>query len=96
MSSDDEDYLLNVLIQHVRVFGPWPVTYVDIAPDEKLDVCTYIQNHIRENELHKPFELADDEELTVQDKEFILKIMKLDPRDRPTAKQLLADKWFET
>jgi hypothetical protein len=31
---------------------------------------------------------------TPADKEFLLKIMKLDPRDRPTAEELLADTWF--
>jgi serine/threonine protein kinase len=28
------------------------------------------------------------------DKEFILKVLKLEPRDRPTAEELLADTWF--
>lgn len=96
MSPDDEDYPLNVLIQQARIFGPFPPTYEEIADEESLDVLTFVHNHIRENELYKPFELANDKELTVQDKEFILKIMKPDPRDRPTAKQLLTDKWFET
>ena len=29
------------------------------------------------------------------DKAFVLKIMKLDPRDRPTAKGLLKESWFQ-
>ncbi|KAK4041789.1 kinase-like protein [Parachaetomium inaequale] len=33
-------------------------------------------------------------EIPPADKEFILKIMKLHPRDRPTAEELLADVWF--
>ncbi|KAJ9134199.1 Kinase-like protein [Coniochaeta hoffmannii] len=33
-------------------------------------------------------------EIPPADKAFILKIMKLDPRDRPTADQLLEDEWF--
>lgn len=28
------------------------------------------------------------------DKQFVLKMMKLDPRDRPTARELLKDQWF--
>ena len=36
-----------------------------------------------------------DEELSQKDKDFLLGIMKLDPRDRPTAKELLQDEWFE-
>ncbi|KAE8384375.1 kinase-like domain-containing protein [Aspergillus alliaceus] len=42
-------------------------------------------------------ELCPYETLNVlaEDKEFILKIMKLDPRDRPSAAELLQDKWFD-
>ena len=29
------------------------------------------------------------------DRDFILRIMKLDPPERPTAEELLTDKWFE-
>ncbi|KAL2166366.1 hypothetical protein VTG60DRAFT_2899 [Thermothelomyces hinnuleus] len=42
----------------------------------------------------KPFARAGPREIPPADKEFILKIMKLDPRDRPTAEELLADAWF--
>lgn len=34
-------------------------------------------------------------ELCDADRAFILRIMKLDPRDRPTAKELLQDVWFD-
>jgi serine/threonine protein kinase len=42
----------------------------------------------------RPFSLASAREISTEDKEFVLKIMELDPRDRPTAKQLLEDEWF--
>lgn len=47
------------------------------------------------HELMKPFEYITDREITNEDKAFILKLMKLDPRDRPTAKELLHDEWFQ-
>ncbi|KAH9223391.1 kinase-like domain-containing protein [Leptodontidium sp. 2 PMI_412] len=34
-------------------------------------------------------------ELPSRDRDFICRIMKMDPRDRPTAKGLLKDPWFE-
>jgi serine/threonine protein kinase len=43
----------------------------------------------------KPFGYVTDREITKEDKAFILKIMKLDPRDSPTAKELLQDEWFQ-
>lgn len=42
----------------------------------------------------KPFGRITEREISKEDKAFILKIMKLDPRDRPTAKELLQDEWF--
>jgi serine/threonine protein kinase len=43
----------------------------------------------------KPFEYITDREIIKEDKALLLKIMKLDPRDRPTAKELLQDEWFQ-
>ena len=42
----------------------------------------------------KPFHMVKDKEFEPADKDFIIKIMKLDPRDRPTAKELLQESWF--
>lgn len=41
-----------------------------------------------------PFTLTDTKEVSDEDKAFLLRIMKLDPRDRPTAFDLLQDEWF--
>jgi hypothetical protein len=40
-----------------------------------------------------PFRFAK-ERVVKEDKEFILKTMQMDWRDRPTAQELLYDKWF--
>ncbi|PYH38976.1 kinase-like protein [Aspergillus neoniger CBS 115656] len=42
----------------------------------------------------KPFRLLHEREICDADKAFVLRIMKLDPRNRPTAKDLLQDEWF--
>lgn len=49
-------------------------------------------NHLGPPE--KPFHRVTKREVPPADNKFIRKIMKLDPRDRPTAEQLLADEWF--
>lgn len=41
-----------------------------------------------------PFSRVTEREVMEEDKEFILKIMKMDWRDRPTARELLKDEWF--
>lgn len=45
--------------------------------------------------LKRPFHLTAAREICEDDKEFMRKVMKLDPRDRPTAQELLEDKWFQ-
>jgi serine/threonine protein kinase len=35
-------------------------------------------------------------EITKEGRDFICRIMKLDPRDRPSARELLQDEWFTT
>lgn len=42
----------------------------------------------------KPFKFIGEREICDADKRFVLKMMKLDPRDRPTARELLGDEWF--
>jgi hypothetical protein len=42
-----------------------------------------------------PFHRTTEREVYVKDKKFIGKIMKMDWRDRPTAKELLEDEWFK-
>jgi hypothetical protein len=42
----------------------------------------------------RPFHLKTSQEICNEDKEFVLKAMKLDPRDRPSAKEVSEDGWF--
>ena len=42
----------------------------------------------------KPFRYLSEREICLADKASVLKIMKLDPRDRPAAKELFQDAWF--
>lgn len=46
-------------------------------------------------EKKKMFARISESELSKDDKEFVLGIMKLDPRHRPSAADLLQDEWFD-
>lgn len=83
------------LFKQLCVFGPLPLTYQEIADDLRLTQLATAIHYIKDDQLERPFELTADPELSAQDKRFLLKIMKLDPRDRPTAEDLLQDEWFE-
>jgi casein kinase II subunit alpha len=95
MSADDPEYLVHVLIQQTRFFGPFPDSYEDFITLEQNQALAAIMYAIADEGSRKPFILAQDKELTEGDKRFIWKIMQMDPRDRPTAKELLEDEWFD-
>lgn len=79
--------------QH-RFFGPFPLSYKEIADDETLAILTHVMHGVPREKM-KPFERIAEREISKEDKTFILKIMKLNARDRPTARELLEDVWFK-
>lgn len=89
----NQEYELKILMKMYQFFGPFPASYTEIADNETLAILTYIMNSVPDAE-RKPFQNVGEREISKEDKAFILKIMKLDPRDRPTAKELLQDEWF--
>lgn len=93
VSIDDEIYAFIIPKRMYRVFGPFPQTYEDFA--EKNPNLLTVVNIIHEyGPPERPFNRISPVEVSPADKKFLLKIMKLDPRDRPTAQQLLDDEWF--
>jgi hypothetical protein len=67
----------------------------EIANDDVLAILDYVMNGVPPEKM-KPFGRIAEREVSKEDKTFLLKIMRLDPRDRPTAKQLAEDEWFKT
>ncbi|KAH6627936.1 kinase-like domain-containing protein, partial [Chaetomium tenue] len=88
---EDEDYELTVLKWMYRFFGPYPQSYESFNDPDTITIINFI-NH--QEPPAKPFARVTTREIPLADKKFLLKIMKLDPRDRPTAEELLADEWF--
>jgi serine/threonine protein kinase len=91
----DDEYPFQVLIHQISWFGPIPQTYANLLPDEDDNRWNFLGEAVSRIEHHnawKPFCTAQD--VTHADKKFLCKIMKLDPRDRPTAAELLHDEWF--
>ena len=87
------EYELKILMRQHQYFGPFPLSYIEIANDDRLGILDYVMASVPLKE-RKPFERITKQEVSKEDKAFILKIIKLDPRDRPTAKELLQDEWF--
>jgi casein kinase II subunit alpha len=85
---------VHVLVQQARCFGPFPLSYEEVLDEEQNHLLAAVHVHVDEQNSRKPFYLVQDKEVTQEDKDFICKTMQLDPRDRPTADELLADRWF--
>jgi len=90
---DHDEYDIKILRKHHQCFGPFPVSYEQIADEERLGVLTWIMNTTPRETL-KPFRSTTEREIRREDKDFVCEIMQLDPRDRPTARELLEDDWF--
>lgn len=86
-----DDYEFTVLSRMYKFFGPFPQSYEDFKCEDTLTIIRYLHTT---GMPEKPFHRVSPREVPPADKEFLLKIMKLDPRDRPTAEELLADPWF--
>jgi serine/threonine protein kinase len=72
-----------------KFFGPFPVTYSDNP-----DTMTIVNYFNDSGPPEKPFHLVTTKEIPAADNKFLIKVMKLDPRERPTVGDLLADEWF--
>ncbi|EGD95976.1 STE/STE20 protein kinase [Trichophyton tonsurans CBS 112818] len=89
-----EEYGLEVLKQQFRYFGPFPGKYEEIVPPITVSAIMWLMQEIPQSET-TPFCRTTEKEVCKKDKEFIGKIMMMDWRDRPTAKELLEDEWFK-
>ena len=88
-----EEYELKILMRQFQYFGPFPAKYEEIADPETVQVILYLMEQIPQHKLTS-FHRTTRREVSKEDNDFICKIMKLDPRDRPSAKELLQDEWF--
>ncbi|KAL9023832.1 MAG: hypothetical protein Q9196_006943, partial [Gyalolechia fulgens] len=88
-----ELYDTKIVVHQHQWFGPFPVSFKEIADEDTQEAIIGIMSVVPPEKL-KPFRFLSEREICSADKTFILKIMKLDPRDRPNAKELLQDEWF--
>lgn len=89
-----DEYGPETLKRQFQYFGPFPGKYDEIVSQDTVAIIIWAMNEIPPSKM-TPFRNTTEREVCKADKEFIGKTMKLDWRDRPTAKDLLVDKWFE-
>jgi len=83
-----EEYELKILMRQTQYLGPFPAKYEEIIDQETVAVILYLGEQIPKSKLTQ-FHRTTEREVSKEDKEFIGKIMKLDPRDRHSVKELL-------
>jgi hypothetical protein len=88
-----EEYDLEILKQQFRYFGPFPENIGQAVSEETAAVILYLMREIPFSQVGL-FQRITEKEVCKVDKTFISKIMRMDWRERPTAKELLEDDWF--
>jgi casein kinase II subunit alpha len=91
----DPEYPIHVVFRQVGFFGPIPQKYHEIVDAETSEHLPVFEQYVEDNDLRKPFMMLEDPEITQEEKIFISKLMKFDPRDRPSAGELLEDEWLK-
>ncbi|KAH8727009.1 serine/threonine protein kinase [Phaeosphaeriaceae sp. PMI808] len=72
--ADHGEYELKILMKQHQFFGPLPLSYKEIADDETLAILIYVMHGVPPEKM-KPFGLITEQEISKEDKAFILKIM---------------------
>lgn len=85
--------MVGVVGEQFKYFGPFPAKIAEIADPETVQSIILLMEHIPK-EKTTPFSRTTEREVSRRDNIFISKMMKLDWRDRPTAKELLEDEWW--
>ncbi|EFQ36556.1 serine/threonine protein kinase [Colletotrichum graminicola] len=88
---EDEDYEITVLKRMYNSFGPFPPSIADILDSETFEIIHFLN---QKGPPQRPLQRWSTKEIPVADNDFIRRILKLDPRDRPTVEEILKDEWF--
>lgn len=93
---DHGDYDFNIMVQQFKFFGPLPDKFHELLQgnENNIMMADWLVVNVP-SERWSLFSRVCEAELPSRDRDFICRIMKMDPRDRPTAKGLLNDPWFE-
>ncbi|KDN70502.1 putative serine/threonine protein kinase [Colletotrichum sublineola] len=87
----DQDYDITVLKRMYHSLGPFPPSIAEILDPEAFQIINFLNQQGRPQKL---LERWSTKEIPSADNDFIRRILKLDPRERPTVEKILEDEWF--
>ena len=88
---EDQDYEITVLKRMYHSFGPFPPSIAEIVDPESFETIYFVN---QQGPPQRPLQRWTTKEIPSADNRFIRRILKLDPRDRPTVEEILEDEWF--
>ncbi|KAK1579442.1 serine/threonine protein kinase [Colletotrichum navitas] len=89
---EHQDYEITVLKRMYHALGPFPPSIAEILDPESFEVIHFLN---RQGPPQKPLQQWSTKKIPSADNDFIRRILKLDPRDRPTVGEILEDEWFK-
>lgn len=95
LDTNDSSYVHRILYSQFAFFGPHPHKFAEITTPAAMDKVETVCHDIEASGERKKFQRTLDHYLRKEDLDFLRSFMKIDPRDRPSAKELLNASWFD-
>lgn len=93
IEGDRPNLLLDIMLRQLHWFAPFLEKIVGVADAESADTIAAFREYNMPAQ-QGIFETIPETEISKKDNKFIRKMMKLDWRDRPSARDLLEDEWW--
>ena len=90
----DEIYHVMILMLQCAYFGPFPNKYVELSDNLTIEDLDGIEGLVAQRGGRRRYRNTLATNMSKETVSFLDKIMKLDPRDRPTPQELLEDQWL--
>ncbi|KAL2036755.1 hypothetical protein N7G274_010479 [Stereocaulon virgatum] len=94
VDEDDEIYLATILMLQCAYFGPFPNNFMELSDATSMAVLNAIEGLVAQKGGRSIYRNALVTLISKETVGFLDKLMKLDPKDRPSPQELLQDEWF--
>ena len=89
----DESFNTEVLLRQLRFFGPLPKKFAEI-PGSETELIDALNQAMGGPEVERIYRSTIESSMRNEDLDFLSYVMRIDPRDRPSAAELLHHPWF--
>ncbi len=93
VSEDDELFDTKVILRQLGFFGPFPEKIAEIAAPVMQEI-NGLNGAVGNHRLVQKYRSALTASFDPENVNFLFSFMKVDPRDRPSARELLQHEWF--